>query len=95
MVPAMSEGSMTADDVVPQLHEIARSMKPQITVPDDAGDSLNEAYQMSSIEALEFLLIVEERFDVTFEDEDLSVETVSSASKLADYVARQLRVQSG
>jgi acyl carrier protein len=58
--------------------------------PSGDGDSLLQRYGFTSLDALELLLLLEERFGVTFEDEDLSEETLRSETKLADYIIAQL-----
>ncbi len=52
------------------------------------GDNLLLRYGFSSLEALEFLLILEERMDVVLEDEELTQEILSSATQLANYIVR-------
>lgn len=47
------------------------------------ADNLIEGYGFSSIDALKFLLVLEEKFGVTFADQDLNDEVLSSATALA------------
>jgi acyl carrier protein len=53
------------------------------------GDNILARYDFNSIDALEYLLIVEEKFGVTFEDEDLTEEILTSAERLAEYIMKQ------
>jgi acyl carrier protein len=60
------------------------------TVTSAGDDDLLARYAFSSLDALEYLLILEEKFAITFEDEDLTEEVLSSAEGLASYImARQ------
>jgi acyl carrier protein len=54
--------------------------------PGDA-DSLSDRYGFSSIDALKFLLVLEEKFGITIADEDLNEEVLSSATALARRIA--------
>jgi acyl carrier protein len=56
-------------------------------VSTDGADSLIDRYGFSSIDALECLLILEEKFEITLADEDLNEEVLSSASALAKHIA--------
>lgn len=54
--------------------------------PDVANDNLLTAYGFSSLDALEYLLVLEEKFGITLEDEDLTEDVLSSATKLSEYI---------
>jgi acyl carrier protein len=56
-------------------------------VSTEGPDSLIDRYGFSSIDALECLLILEEKFEITLADEDLNEEVLSSASALAKRIA--------
>lgn len=47
------------------------------------SDNLVDRYGFSSIDTLEYLLILERKFGITLADEDLSEELLSSATRLA------------
>lgn len=47
------------------------------------SDNLVDRYGFSSIDTLEYLLILEGKFGITLADEDLSEELLSSATRLA------------
>jgi acyl carrier protein len=57
---------------------------PAAGAADD--DNLLLRYGFTSLDALEYLLALEEEFGITFEDEDLNEEVLSSADRLADYI---------
>ena len=52
---------------------------------DETSDFLRQ-YGFNSLDALEYLLVLEEKFGVTFEDEDLGEDVLSSAGTLVDYI---------
>ena len=56
-------------------------------VGTEGADSLIDWYGFSSIDALECLLILEQKFGITLADEDLSAEVLSSATALARHIA--------
>ena len=62
----------------------------ETTVELAEEDNLLTKYGFSSIEALEFLLSLEDEFNVVFEYEDLSEELVSSMSRLSSYISLQI-----
>jgi acyl carrier protein len=53
----------------------------------DSADSFIDRYGFSSIDALEYLLILEKRFQITLADEELDEEVLFSAAKLASRIA--------
>lgn len=56
-------------------------------VSAEGADSLMDGYGFSSIDALEFLLILEKKFGITLADENLDDELLSSATALARHIA--------
>jgi acyl carrier protein len=77
------------DDVLTLVHKTAAEFAAsngREVVPDTSSDNLLTGYGFSSLDALEYLLVLEEKFGITLEDEDLTEEVLSSASKLADYI---------
>jgi acyl carrier protein len=56
-------------------------------VSTEGPDSLMDRYGFSSIDALEFLLVLEKEFGITLADENLNGEVLSSASALAKHIA--------
>lgn len=82
---------MDRDTVLATIHETAAEFaasngREVSSDPRNPGDNLLEKYGFTSLDALEYLLVLEEKFGITFEDEDLNEEVLSSALKLADYV---------
>ena len=59
----------------------------------EGADSLVDRYGFSSIDALECLLILEEKFGITLADEDLNEEVLSSAAALAKHIAMLRQAQ--
>jgi acyl carrier protein len=59
----------------------------------EGTDSLIDRYGFSSIDALECLLLLEQKFGITLADEDLSDEVLSSASALAKHIAALRQAQ--
>ena len=84
---------MNRENVIETIHEIAQELAASSgREVADSGTNLLERYGFTSLDALEFLLQLEERFGVTFEDEDLSESTLTSDDKLATYIMDQLAV---
>lgn len=86
---------MNRENVIENIHvvaqELAASSGREVA---GSGTNLLERYGFTSLDALEFLLQLEERFGVTFEDEDLSEGTLTSDEKLASYITDQLSTPS-
>ena len=53
----------------------------------EGADSFVERYGFSSIDALQYLLLLEEKFGITLADEDLGEEALFSATALAKRIA--------
>jgi acyl carrier protein len=62
-------------------------------VRTEGADSLVDRYGFSSLDALECLLILEGTFGITFADEDLNEEVLSSAAALAKHIAALRQTQ--
>jgi acyl carrier protein len=83
---------METSDILGSLHETAREFvaaldRPAATQATTAAeDDLLASYGFDSLEALEYLLMLEEKFGITFEDEDLNEEVLGSAQALATYI---------
>jgi acyl carrier protein len=56
-------------------------------ISTEGADSLIDRYGFSSLDALEFLLILEREFGITLADENLNGEVLSSATALAKHIA--------
>lgn len=62
---------------------------------DEGTDSLIDRYGFSSIDALKYLLILEEKFGITLADEDVSEDVLLSATALARHIATLWRARDG
>jgi acyl carrier protein len=56
----------------------------------EGADSLVDLYGFSSIDTLEYLLILEGKFGITLADEDLSEKVLSSATALTKRIGEML-----
>ena len=56
-----------------------------VSLDDETSDFLRD-YGFNSLDALEYLLVLEEKFGITFEDEDLGEDVLSSAGSLVTYI---------
>jgi acyl carrier protein len=68
--------------------ELAAVNNP-VTADDPVGDEADNLllrYGFNSLDALEYLLVLEEKFGITFEDEDLTEDVLSSADALVSYI---------
>jgi acyl carrier protein len=74
-------------DVGARLIEILTkvSSKP-VTVEQLRNANLNEALGLTSVDSLELLIRIEGDFDIEIDDEDLSMELLSSFNTLQNYV---------
>ncbi|MFF5258049.1 acyl carrier protein [Actinomadura viridis] len=75
--------SDTKDRLRRVLVEALRLDRDPASIPDEG---LRQALDIDSVNGLEFLIWVENEFDIQIDDEDLSVELVDSLTTLADYV---------
>jgi acyl carrier protein len=55
--------------------------------------NLLEEIHLDSIQAMEILLRVEEKFDIMIDDEDLNKALFSSLSSMGDYVKNKLQAK--
>lgn len=84
--------------VVQRLHAIAEEMirfSGRTPISGDKDESLIHAYGMTSVDVLEYLLIVEEEFGIDFADEELNADMVSSVRHLADHVIAAQQPRTG
>jgi acyl carrier protein len=66
---------------------------PGAAVPAEGAGRFADQYGFSSIDALKFLLALEEKFGITLVDAALSEELLSSATALAKHIAALQRAQ--
>ena len=87
---------MEDEQILEIVHQTAAEMmdakdgkviEPGSVVSTESEDNLIYRYGFSSIEALEYLLILEKKFGITLADEELTEEVLSSASALANHIA--------
>lgn len=52
-------------------------------------ENLMENYEIDSVNLFEIVVGLEEQFDISFEDEDFSVDLFATVNSLADYVHRK------
>ncbi|MCE2974468.1 MAG: acyl carrier protein [Sediminibacterium sp.] len=89
---------MTQEAIRIRLIEIAaeQATKGGRELPAEINDDILKSFGFTSIDALEFLLEIEEAFSISFDDEDLNEDMLSSAEKLAAYVrSRQAEASKG
>ena len=93
---------MDVEQILDIVHQTAAEMmaakdggvvESDSAVSTGGADSLADRYGFSSIDALEYLLILEKKFGITLADEDLNDEVLSSASALAKRIAALLPTQ--
>lgn len=53
-------------------------------------DGIFEQLGLTSVEALEYLFLVENEYDITIDDEDLNASLVTSLAVLADYIMKKV-----
>ena len=56
-------------------------------IADD--ENLMENYEIDSVNLFEIVVGLEEQFEISFEDEDFSVDLFANVNSLADYVERK------
>lgn len=80
---------MDGKQILDIVHQTAAEMMAEhgSAVSTEGADSLIDRYGFSSIDALKFLLILEEKFGITLADEDLNEEVLFSATALANHIA--------
>ena len=89
---------MNNETVLERLQALAAetaSTQSRRASPEADDDNLLRRYGLSSVDALEFLLAVEEEFGISIDDEDLSEDLVSSASGLTEYILQRRAASSG
>lgn len=88
---------MDREEVVRQLHEIAaevagsgqnRRAVPPVSA-NSPGDDLTALYALSSLQAFEYLLLLEQRFGITFGNSDLSREDLFFVETLVSSIIRE------
>jgi acyl carrier protein len=76
----------TASEITAANYSEVTEYGPAASMAD--RDSLIDWYGFSSIDTLQCLLVLEEKFGITLPDEDLSEEVLSSATALAKHISK-------
>lgn len=71
---------------------VIKVMKSNLAPSDVVGKDLIHEFGISSVDALEILVMIESKFNITIDDNDLSQELVSSLDNLINYVRRRLEI---
>lgn len=74
---------------------ISSTLHREVTLEQVQGVNLIETLGLSSIDALEILVGVEGEFGIEIQDEDLSINLISSFAALQDYVQTRLAAKPG
>lgn len=69
---------------------IANALNRGISADTIVGVNMVEELGMTSVDALEVLIHVENEFNIMIDDSDLSQELVTSLDKLASYIDRKM-----
>ncbi len=82
---------MADDQLKQQLKEMIVERLFLDVDPAQIGDDedLMESYEIDSVNLFEIVVGMEEQFEISFEDDDFSVDLFATVSSLADFVARK------
>lgn len=81
---------MRREEIIQKLREIIRdNLKLDCDPEDIKGTDLIAELGINSVDALEILVWVETVFDITIEDDDLSIDIMETLDHLADYIERK------
>ena len=83
--------NMNREEIFLRIKEILKeALKWRVDVSSvDEQTNLIDKIGLSSLEGLEILVKTENEFDIEIDDEDLSLELMSTLSNLIDYVERK------
>jgi acyl carrier protein len=92
---AVAKGGLSLADVAELRQRIKEMIVERLfldVAAEDIGDdeSLPEKYNVDSVNLFEIVVGLEEVFDITLGDEELSVEAFSTVAKIAEVVQRKL-----
>ncbi len=82
------EKTQIAEAIVAHLDELLAGLSPPPTITQ--GTDLIGNGLLDSLNIVRLIQFVEARFDVYIDDDDISAELFTSATHLAEYVARRL-----
>lgn len=85
---------MERNNVIEKIKEIiSATFKGEVSLENITEETnLIEALGINSIIGIEVLVRVESEFDIEIDDEDLTIELVSTLSTLADYIEKKLNI---
>ena len=74
--------------------QIKEMIVERLFLPVDPGEisddeNLMESYEIDSVNLFEIVVGLEEQFEISFEDEDFSVDLFATVDSLADYVQKK------
>ena len=74
--------------------QIKEMIVERLFLPVDPGEisddeNLMESYEIDSVNLFEIVVGLEEQFDISFEDDDFSVDLFATIDSLADYVEQK------
>jgi acyl carrier protein len=86
---------MEKREIVEGVKDILKdSLRDTIDIGEINDDTnLLEEIHLDSIQAMEILLRIEEKFDIIIEDEDLNKKLFSSLSSLGDYISNKIKIK--
>lgn len=84
---------MEKHEIIATIKDILKDSLKDTIVVDEIGAETNliEEIRLDSIQAMEILLQVEEKFDIMIDDDDLNKALFSSMSSLSDYIMKKLQ----
>lgn len=81
---------MERNEIKEKVFEVAGKLFDQDTAKFLDKENLVDAFSMTSIDVLEFLLAIETEFDFEFDDEYLDETTLQDINVLLDYIEEQM-----
>lgn len=81
---------MERNEIKEKVFEVAGKLFGQDTTEFLDKENLVDAFNMTSIDVLEFLLAIETEFDFEFDDEYLDETTLQDINVLFDYIQEQM-----
>nr|WP_297935795.1 phosphopantetheine-binding protein [uncultured Lachnoclostridium sp.] len=81
---------MERNEIKEKVFEVAGKLFGQDTAEFLDKENLVDAFSMTSIDVLEFLLAIETEFDFEFDDEYLDETTLQDINVLLDYIEEQM-----
>lgn len=75
-----------------RIYELADEFYKEVK---DQRDETNlvQMYSINSIDSIEFLLILEEEYDIEFDDDDLNIESLMNIDHLTELIASKFETE--